>query len=144
MISDSPNYLINDLQMCLYSIPCLCPSLLNIFLFFIVLVGIVSKSVYWQKGPLFSMTLFFSSSLSKLHVIVPFKSYMEETTSGQVDQLWTNIECFNHTKESEICRPELWLPCLLSWLRGVAAEIMILSYFTKTVHQHDKPLKTEV
>ena len=69
-------------------------------------------------------------SLSKLHVIVPFKSYMEATTYGQVDQLWTKVECCSHTRESEISRPELWLPCLLSLLSGVAAEIQILSFYS--------------
>ena len=66
-------------------------------------------------------------SLSKLNVILPFKSYMEATTSGKVDQLWTKVECCSHTREREISQPEvlaeLWLPCLLSWHGGVADEI---------------------
>ena len=106
----------------------LCPGPLNIFLLFIVLVGIVRKSVCWQKGPLSCLSHYDSKlfSLSKLHVIEPFKRYMEATTSGQVDQLWTKVECCSHTRKSEISRPELWLPCLLSWLSGVAAEIITL------------------
>ena len=64
------------------------------------------------------------SSLSKLHVIEPFKSYLDGTISGQVDQLLTKVECCSHTKrESNISWSELWFPCLLSWLSGVAAEI---------------------
>ena len=49
----------------------------------------------------------------------PFQSYTEATSSGPVDQLWTKVECFSHTRESEISRPELWLPCLRSWLSAV-------------------------
>ena len=59
-------------------------------------------------------------SLSKLYVVEPFKSYMEETISRQVDQLWAKVEC---CREIYIIRSELWFPCLLSWLSGVAAEI---------------------
>ena len=65
--------------------------------------------------------------MSKLHVIEPFKSYTEETLSRQVDHIWTKGECCSHTKrESDISWSELWFPCLLSWLSGVAAEIMRL------------------
>ena len=56
-----------------------------------------------------------------------FKSYMDATTSGQVDQLLTKAECCVHTRESEMSLPELWLPCLLSWISKVAAEITRLS-----------------
>ena len=63
-------------------------------------------------------------------MIEPFKSYMEATTSGQVDQLWTKVECCSHARESEISRLKLWLSCLLSWLSGVAAEITRLSSYS--------------
>ena len=74
-----------------------------------VLGGLVSKCACWQKGPLSCLYHYDSKlfSLSKLHVIEPFKSYMEATPSVQVDQLWTKVECYSHTRESEISQPEL-------------------------------------
>ena len=55
-------------------------------------------------------------SLSKLLEIEPFKSYMEATTAGRVDQLWTKGDYSSHPQH--LLRkvkswPGLWLPCLL-------------------------------
>ena len=33
---------------------------------------------------------------SKLHEVEPFKSYMEATTAGRDDQLWTKRDCSSH------------------------------------------------
>ena len=34
----------------------------------------------------------------KLHETEPLKSYMEATTTGQVDQLWTREDCSRHSQ----------------------------------------------
>ena len=36
--------------------------------------------------------------MSKLHKIGPLKSYMEATTTGRVDQLWTKEKCSCHSQ----------------------------------------------
>ena len=36
--------------------------------------------------------------LSRLHEIEPLKSYMEATTTGRIDQLWTNKECSSNSQ----------------------------------------------
>ena len=77
-----------------------------------------------------TLTLNYSFSLSKLHVIEQLKSYIEATPSRQVDQLWPNEECCRRTREREMSRPKLWLPYLLSWPSWVAAEITSVSSYS--------------
>ena len=67
----------------------------------------------------------------QLYKIESLKSYMEATTTGRVDQLWTKEKCSSHPQhllgKVKNSWPGLWPPCFLKRLTWVSDETMGLS-----------------